>query len=59
MAILPNDLDTMAYSYINTLAFIGCFRAGELVSMPSKLGYECPLIQDLTFGCFNANCSYN
>ncbi len=53
MAILPNDLDTMAYLSITTLAFLGCFRVGELVSMPNKLGYESTLNQYITFGCVN------
>ncbi len=40
----------MAYLSITTLAYFGCFRAGELVSMLSKLGYETPLVEDFKFG---------
>ncbi len=53
MVILPNELDTMAYWSITTLAFFGCFSAGELVNMPCKLRYITPLVQELTFGYVN------
>ncbi len=53
MAILPNHLDIMAYWSIPNLAYFGCFRAGELVHMPSKVGYITPLVQDLTLGYVN------
>ncbi len=37
----------------HNLGIFGCYRAGELVHMPSKLGYIPPLVQDLTFGYVN------
>ncbi len=39
---------------LNTFAFCGSFRAGELVVIPSQLDYSAPQVQDLTFGISNA-----
>ncbi len=53
MAILLNDLDTLAYWSHTTLAFLGCFRTGELVTIPNLSGYSAPQVQDLSVGTSN------
>ncbi len=53
MAILPNNIDTLVYWLLTTLACFGCFRAGELVSILSQLGYSSPQVHDLSFGTSN------
>lgn len=49
-SVLASDLDSLAYWAIINLAFFGCFRAGELVTVP---GYLPPQVKHITFAQCN------
>ena len=53
MAILPNDFDTWAVWSVITLAFFGCFRAGELVVTPGRGQQTTLKVTDISFGVCN------
>jgi len=53
MSVLPNDFDTLAIWSVITMAFFGCFRAGELVVTPGRSQQVTPRINDISFGFCN------